>query len=312
MDWAPIIGGVGGSIASGLFGMNSAESAMDQQLSNQRKLMDLQYRYQTNAYWNRYNWSVNDMRNAGLNPILAATQGISGNIQGVSGQAGLAQASTPDFGSSFSNSARSSMENAIAKKGLELQERNTAVAEWQAANDEYKARTDRMNVENQILTREGQLDLARQAQHFDQQLREAWQHFQIDNETQKTGAYVRHLAAQNESLATMAQVALRDVGVKEVLADVARENGISHRALEAAQAVVCGDQSEFLKKHGNSMEAQEALAKAQTALTNYKRSVAGIETISDVMSGILSVAIGTKIGMGVYGELTGNSTRIGF
>lgn len=307
MDWSSIGAAIGGSVISGLFGQSSAA----QQFERQKELMALQHAYQVDDYKHRYQWAVGDMRSAGLNPIIAATSGIGGNLSGVSA-GNAAMAPTPDFGNFLTNSARASMDKAIAKKGLELQERNTAVAEWQAANEEYRVRTDRMNVENQILTREGQLDLAKQAQHFDQQLREAWQEFQIDNETQKTGAYVRHLAAQNESLETMAQVALRDVGVKEVLADVARENGISHRALEAAQAVVCGDQSDFLKKHGNTMEAQEELAKAQTALTNYKRSVAGIETISDVMSGILSVAIGTKIGMGVYSDLTGNGTHIGF
>lgn len=35
-------------------------------------------------YKKRYRWAVKDMRLAGLNPILAATQGIAGNIQGAS------------------------------------------------------------------------------------------------------------------------------------------------------------------------------------------------------------------------------------
>lgn len=52
-------------------------------------------------YKHRYQWSVEDMRNAGLNPILAATNGIGGSIAGAS----AASVGMSDIGSTM-NSAR--------------------------------------------------------------------------------------------------------------------------------------------------------------------------------------------------------------
>lgn len=52
-------------------------------------------------YKHRYQWAVNDMRAAGLNPILAATNGIGGSISGAS----AASVGMSDIGSTM-NSAR--------------------------------------------------------------------------------------------------------------------------------------------------------------------------------------------------------------
>lgn len=53
-------------------------------------------------YKHRYQWAVEDMRAAGLNPILAATNGIGGSIAGAS----AASVGMSDIGSTM-NSARS-------------------------------------------------------------------------------------------------------------------------------------------------------------------------------------------------------------
>lgn len=53
-------------------------------------------------YQHRYQWAVDDMRAAGLNPILAATNGIGGSISGAS----AASVGMSDIGSTM-NSARS-------------------------------------------------------------------------------------------------------------------------------------------------------------------------------------------------------------
>ena len=52
-------------------------------------------------YKHRYQWAVDDMRQAGLNPILAATNGIGGSISGAS----AASVGMSDIGSTM-NSAR--------------------------------------------------------------------------------------------------------------------------------------------------------------------------------------------------------------
>lgn len=53
-------------------------------------------------YKHRYQWAVEDMRSAGLNPVLAATNGIGGSISGAS----AASVGMSDIGSTM-NSARS-------------------------------------------------------------------------------------------------------------------------------------------------------------------------------------------------------------
>lgn len=68
-------------------------------------------------YKHRYQWAVEDMRNAGLNPILAATNGIGGSISGAS----AASVGMSDIGSTM-NSARAA-----------------SVAERQAKNAEHLA-----------------------------------------------------------------------------------------------------------------------------------------------------------------------------
>lgn len=305
MGWLGDLGAaVGGSVVSGLFGMASARDANDMAVANMKQ----QHDWNVEDYKHRYQWAVDDMRAAGLNPILAATNGIGGNVNGTA----LAQshmAPTPDFAGALNSAVANRNQKAIALKGLELQERATAV-------QEKDAETRRLDVENQIANRDAHLVLDKSAQKFDQDLRSAWQDFAIENQNrltelkaQETAANIKHMAAQDASLATMAQVALRDVSVKEILAKVAEENGISHRALEAAQAVCSQNQADFYEKYGNTQEAQEELARAQTALANYKRSVSGIETVSDVMKGILSIAIAGKIGMDL---IPNSSNNIGF
>lgn len=63
-------------------------------------------------YKHRYQWAVEDMRNAGLNPILAATNGIGGSISGSS----AASVGMSDIGST--------MNSAKAASAAERQARN--------------------------------------------------------------------------------------------------------------------------------------------------------------------------------------------
>lgn len=79
-----LLGGVVNTVTGGLFSSHlnkkSTDHANDLNVEN---------------YSKRYQLSVKDMQAAGLNPILAATSGIGGNIQGVSGFS----ASVPSIGS---------------------------------------------------------------------------------------------------------------------------------------------------------------------------------------------------------------------
>lgn len=87
-------------------------------------------------YKHRYQWAVEDMRNAGLNPILAATNGIGGSISGAS----AASVGMSDIGSTM-NSARAA-----------------SAAERQAKNAEHLA-------VSQIDKNVAEADSTRQATH---------------------------------------------------------------------------------------------------------------------------------------------------
>lgn len=83
-----------GSVAGSVFGSavqnhyNSANAAQANE-------------WNVENYKHRYQWAVEDMRRAGLNPILAATNGIGGSISGAS----AASVGMSDIGSTM-NSAR--------------------------------------------------------------------------------------------------------------------------------------------------------------------------------------------------------------
>lgn len=120
MDWS----GIGGNVAQGLFGIYSANKAY----TRQKEMMK-----------NAHQWEVEDLRKAGLNPILSATGGSGASASSVG------MAVSPDFGSS----ATSSSANAVARKGLTIQDKvadNTVkVGESQIAlnkENSYKAMND--------------------------------------------------------------------------------------------------------------------------------------------------------------------------
>lgn len=118
-----------GSVAGSVFGSvvqnhyNSANAAQANE-------------WNVENYKHRYQWAVEDMRAAGLNPILAATNGIGGSISGAS----AASVGMSDIGSTM-NSARAS-----------------SAAERQAKNAEHLA-------VSQIEKNVAEADSTRQATH---------------------------------------------------------------------------------------------------------------------------------------------------
>lgn len=97
MSWlSDTLGNIAGSILGGI-GSSQVQSSFNE------KAIKYQNDLNVENYKHRYQWAVEDMRNAGLNPILAATNGIGGSIAGASaGTIGMS-----DIGAN-TNSARSS------------------------------------------------------------------------------------------------------------------------------------------------------------------------------------------------------------
>lgn len=81
-------------------------------------------------YKHRYQWAVEDMRAAGLNPILAATNGIGGSIAGAS----AASVGMSDIGSTMSSARSASAAERQAKNVEHLAtsqiDRNVAEADY--------------------------------------------------------------------------------------------------------------------------------------------------------------------------------------
>ena len=96
MSWlSDTLGNIAGSVLGDL-----ASSEIQSQYNEEA--IRLQNELNVENYKNRYQWAVEDMRSAGLNPILAATNGIGGSISGASaGTIGMS-----DIGSNM-NSAKS-------------------------------------------------------------------------------------------------------------------------------------------------------------------------------------------------------------
>lgn len=80
-------------------------------------------------YKHRYQWAVEDMRKAGLNPILAATNGIGGSISGAS----AASVGMTDIGSTMNSAKAASAAERQAKNAENLAvsqiEKNVAEAD---------------------------------------------------------------------------------------------------------------------------------------------------------------------------------------
>lgn len=80
-------------------------------------------------YKHRYQWAVEDMRKAGLNPILAATNGVGGSISGAS----AASVGMSDIGSTMNSARAASAAERQAKNAEHLAisqiEKNVAEAD---------------------------------------------------------------------------------------------------------------------------------------------------------------------------------------
>lgn len=108
-----------------------------------KKNMDYQAKIQQMMYQHRYQWAVDDLKKAGLNPILAATSGIAGSMPGVS--------SASSFGGDVSNAAvgvsNSAAANRAAKTGLEVGKSTIALNASTAAKYAADADAIRQGIE---------------------------------------------------------------------------------------------------------------------------------------------------------------------
>lgn len=109
-----IVGSVFGSSVQNHYNSANAEQANEWNVEN---------------YKHRYQWAAEDMRKAGLNPVLAATNGIGGSISGAS----AASVGMSDIGSTMNSAKAASAAERQAKNAEHLAvsqiEKNVAEAD---------------------------------------------------------------------------------------------------------------------------------------------------------------------------------------
>lgn len=169
-----VAGGIS-SLISGALSNSAARHAAT--VANQRNIYNYQHRYQ---------WAMEDMQKAGLNPMLAATQGIGGSVNGASalsanydlGQGVTAGMSATAAGSSAKAANRQA---AIAEKMSDEQIKNLAAqtilagasakkydAETYGISMANKLATDSYN-DNLALVKQNLVNAQKQGQYIDAQ-----------------------------------------------------------------------------------------------------------------------------------------------
>lgn len=188
---------------------------------------------------NRHQWEVEDLKKAGLNPILSATNSAGGTIN-----ASAPSAAQLDFGKMLNSIANS----ALAKKEMDL-------AQFKADTDRIKSEADMLRAKQDEAKTQSAIDLA-SAQSVNQleqsrlavkstemldknyALQKAYTDAQVSELQQRIINSVMEVKAKVQYYHDSGQAALRQASAAEqaaasqaIIAEVARQNGISQRLL---------------------------------------------------------------------------------
>ena len=233
------------SLAGGLFGQSQAQSHADsaaaQQFERQQELMRLQHNFQVEDYKHRYQWSAQDMRAAGLNPILAATQGIGGSIAGVSaGAAAQAQTPTQDFGrlGEVFNSTRS----ISSQKEIARMQNDLGLGELKLKELDINSAIEKRK--NDMIIAQGRLDLDRWTARESMRLKEVMQDAQIKNMVERLQADIEHMQRMDANGAVAASAAMAHANAAGLMAAVQDKLGMKREEMMQAQEAYLGLQSE--------------------------------------------------------------------
>lgn len=239
------LGDIAGAVigaGSSIWGANQSNSAAFEMQANsinaQREFMQ-----------NRHQWEVEDLRKAGLNPILSATNSAGGSISGAT-----ANVTAPDISGALNKIANS----AFAKKQTELLEKELQVKQDNAKANLTNADANQINSEarmieahnDQIKTNSAveynnanisylgaMTNYTKQKQENEtamnkMQISEIQQ--RITNSVQELAAKIVYLQKTGDAALMSASAAQRNAAAQELMAQVAQQNGISLRQLQGA------------------------------------------------------------------------------
>lgn len=199
-----------GSVAGSVFGSavqnyyNSANAAQANE-------------WNVENYKHRYQWAAEDMRRAGLNPILAATNGVGGSISGAS----AASVGMSDIGSTMNSARAASAAERQAKNAENLS--ISQIDKNAAESDSLRQRTHGIVLENGILAN-------------DLNLREQTYEKRLGYELEKMNLELENLRLQGSYLSS---------GVLNNIASANRSN--SAAAFDSIQTEMAGMERDFYK-----------------------------------------------------------------
>lgn len=236
-----IAGAAIGAVSS-IYGSNVSNSAAFQIQANSLAA-------QKESMQNRHQWEVEDLRKAGLNPILSATNSSGGVVGGATGNT-----VGPDIAGALNKIANS----ALMRKQTELAEQdlqakldnakaNLKNADAQEVNAQARmieAHTDQLRTNSAIELNTANIGYLGAMTNYTKQKQEnettmnRMQIKEIDqrivNSIQELAAKVVYLQKTGDAALMSASAAQRNAAAQELMAQVAQQNGISLRQLQGA------------------------------------------------------------------------------
>lgn len=238
-----------GDIAGAVIGAGSSIWGANQSNSAAFEMQANSINAQRESMQNRHQWEVEDLRKAGLNPILSATNSAGGSISGAT-----ANVTAPDISGALNKIANS----AFAKKQTELLEKELQVkqdnakanltnADANQINSEARmieAHTDQIKTNSAVEYNNANISYLGAMTNYTKQKQEnetAMNKMQISeiqqritNSVQELAAKIVYLQKTGDAALMSASAAQRNAAAQELMAQVAQQNGISLRQLQGA------------------------------------------------------------------------------
>ena len=240
-------GAVAGGVASIIGGALSNSAARHAAtVANQRNVYNYQHRYQ---------WAMQDMQKAGLNPILAATQGIGGSINGASALSAnynLGEGVTAGMSASAAGSSAkaANRQASIAEKMSDEQIKNLAAQTILASSSakKYDAETYGVSLANKLAAESYNDNLALVKQNL--------------LNAQKQGAYIDSQRASQEYMMNVVMPA------------------------QAAMMYAQGNAANSSAAYSSQLAAQSKEATSRASMQNEMRGKYGFDTDSSIAGAI--------------------------
>lgn len=238
-----------GDIAGAVIGAGSSIWGANQSNSAAFEMQANSINAQRESMQNRHQWEVEDLRKAGLNPILSATNSAGGSISGAT-----ANVTAPDISGALNKIANS----AFAKKQTELLEKELQVKQDNAKANLTNADANQINSQARIIEAHNDQIKTNSAVEYNnanisylgamtnytkqkQENETAMNKMQISeiqqritNSVQELAAKIVYLRKTGDAALMSASAAQRNAAAQELMAQVAQQNGISLRQLQGA------------------------------------------------------------------------------